>query len=209
MDNYKSTQSRNTAWRRLALAVALMLMLSVSCSAFQQTTPVSRKSFVKKTEPKTQMSSDDKDFWAQQKELANQMLEKDAKIERDGQKILYEERARGLVGDTTFFSLLIFPVLWLCFDNPMFSISYLLGAAFGLAYSYGLTKYVATVGGSVDDVDAVEGAGVGQARFAFLILLFVFVGKFKSAGLIEIPTILGFFTYQLASLSQGLKEYND
>ena len=52
-------------------------------------------------------------------------------------------------------------------------------------------------------------AGVGEARFAFLILLFIFVGKFRSQGLLEIPSIAGFFTYQIASLRQGLKEYND
>jgi hypothetical protein len=57
--------------------------------------------------------------------------------------------------------------------------------------------------------EALQGAGVGQARFAFLILLFIFVGKFRSFGLLEIPSIMGFFTYQLASLSQGLREIND
>jgi hypothetical protein len=81
------------------------------------------------------------------------------------------------------------------------------GALFGTAYSYGLGKYVETLGGSAEDAGAVQGAGVGQARFAFLILLFVIVGKFRSQGLQEIPAILGFFTYQLASLSQG--EYFD
>ena len=73
-------------------------------------------------------------------------------------------------------------------------------------YAYGLGKYVEVVGGTIDDARAVEGAGVGQARFAFLILLFVFVGKYRSYGLQEIPSIAGFFTYQLATLSQGLKE---
>jgi len=77
----------------------------------------------------------------------------------------------------------------------------------GTAYSYGLGKYV--VGGSASDMDSVEGAGVGQARFAFLILLFVIVGKFRSQGLLEIPSIAGFFTYQLASLNQGLKQIDD
>lgn len=48
--------------------------------------------------------------------------------------------------------------------------------------------------------------GVGSARFAFLIALFIFVGKFRSEGLQEIPAIMGFFTYQISSLSQGLKD---
>ncbi len=77
------------------------------------------------------------------------------------------------------------------------------GALFGLAYSYGLGKYVETLGGSAENAGEVQGAGVGQARFAFLILLFVIVGKFRTQGLQEIPAILGFFTYQLATLSQG------
>ena len=151
----------------------------------------------------------DRDFWTQQKELAEQMVEKDQKTMKEEQMIKYQQRADALVADTAFFSFLIFPLLWLCFDNPLFSLSYLLGASFGLAYCYGLGKYVATLGGSVDDVDALQGAGVGEARFAFLILLFIFVGKFRSAGLVELPCIAGFFTYQLASLSQGLKEIND
>ena len=70
----------------------------------------------------------------------------------------------------------------------------------GTAYSYGLGKYV--VGGSASDMDSVEGAGVGLARSAFLNLLFVIVEKFRSQGLFEIPSIAGFFTYQLASLNQ-------
>lgn len=69
-------------------------------------------------------------------------------------------------------------------------------------------KFVETIGGSIDDVD-VKGAGVGEARFAFLIILFIVVGKFRAQGLEPIPSIAGFFTYQLASLSQGLKEFND
>ena len=44
--------------------------------------------------------------------------------------------------------------------------SYAFGATMGTAYSYGLGKYV--LGGSAADMDSVEGAGVGQARSAFL-----------------------------------------
>ncbi len=70
----------------------------------------------------------------------------------------------------------------------------------GTAYSYGLGKYI--LGGSAAYMDSVEGAGVGQVRSSFLILLFVIVVKFRSQGLLEIPSIAGFFTYQLASLNQ-------
>jgi hypothetical protein len=67
-------------------------------------------------------------------------------------------------------------------------------------------KYVENIGGSAYDAESGKGAGIGEARFAFLILLFVLVGKFQSAGLMAVPTIAGFFTYQLASLSQGFKQ---
>jgi len=84
--------------------------------------------------------------------------------------------------------------------------SYLLGATLGTAYTYGLGKFVESIGGSAYDVEDVAGSGVGSARFAFLIVLFIFVGKFRSEGLQEIPAIMGFFTYQLSTLSQGLKD---
>ena len=74
-----------------------------------------------------------------------------------------------------------------------------LGQQLGTAYSYGLGSYV--LGGAAAGMDSVEGPGIGQARSAFLNLLFVIVGKFRS-GLLEIPSIAGFFTYQLASLNQ-------
>jgi hypothetical protein len=61
----------------------------------------------------------------------------------------------------------------------------------------------------VYDAEAGKGAGVGEARFAFLILLFVLIGKFRSAGLMPVPTIAGFFTYQITSLSQGLRQELD
>lgn len=64
------------------------------------------------------------------------------------------------------------------------------------------------LGGSAADAET-PGSGLGEARFAFLILLFVIVSKFRSAGLEVVPTIAGFFTYQLASLIQGFKEIDD
>lgn len=71
-------------------------------------------------------------------------------------------------------------------------------------------KYVENLGGEkTGDLESVKGSGVGEARFAFLILLFIVVGKFRSAGLEVVPTIAGFFTYQLASLSQGLRQEAD
>lgn len=119
------------------------------------------------------------------------------------QKEKFAKRRLALVADTAYFTLIIFCILWGVANTVFTPVSYVFGAIFGLAYSYGLGKYVETLGGSAEDAGSVQGAGVGQARFAFLILLFVIVGKFRSQGLQEIPAILGFFTYQLASLNQG------
>ena len=121
----------------------------------------------------------------------------------------FTKRRLGLVADTAYIGFFIFCALWCVSANPFVAFSYALGTTMGLLYSYGLGRYVETVGASIDDEGATQGAGLGEARFAFLILLLIFVGKFRSMGLVEIPSIAGFFTYQLASLKQGLKEYND
>ena len=150
----------------------------------------------------------DEIFWAKQRALMVEMSARsDAEMKKENQD-KFTKRRLALTSDTFYFSILIGCVLWLVSSNPYVTLSYLFGALSGTAYSYGLGKYVESIGGSIDDTD-VEGAGVGQARFAFLILLFVVVGKFRSQGLLELPSIMGFFTYQLASLSQGLKEYDD
>ena len=149
------------------------------------------------------------EFWKAQSALAESMTETVDKSAKEESRAKFAKRRLALVNETLLFSTLIFAFLWLIGSNPFTAISYAFGAALGTAYSYGLGKYVETIGGSADDVEDLQGAGVGQARFAFLILLFVFVGKFRAVGLQEIPSIMGFFTYQIASLSQGLKEYDD
>eukprot|EP00585_Thalassiosira_rotula_P006351 CAMPEP_0196149334 /NCGR_PEP_ID=MMETSP0910-20130528/29618_1 /TAXON_ID=49265 /ORGANISM="Thalassiosira rotula, Strain GSO102" /LENGTH=243 /DNA_ID=CAMNT_0041412223 /DNA_START=170 /DNA_END=901 /DNA_ORIENTATION=- len=153
-------------------------------------------------------SVSDQIFWAKQQAFAAQLAAKeDAGVKKENRE-KFAARRLALTSDTFYFSVLIASALWLVSPNPFVTISYLFGALAGTAYSYGLGKYVETIGGSIDDTD-MEGAGVGQARFAFLILLFVVVGKFRSQGLVEIPSIMGFFTYQLASLNQGLREIDD
>ena len=152
---------------------------------------------------------DSDEFWTQQKALMEEMTGRAEKSLKQEQREKFASRRAALIADTALFTALIFSLLWVLSVNPFVSFSYALGAGFGLAYAYGLGKYVETLGGSAADTEAVQGAGIGQARFAFLILLFLFVGRFRSSGLIEIPSIAGFFTYQLASLSQGLREIND
>mmetsp|Transcript_29629 Transcript_29629/g.60498 ORF Transcript_29629/g.60498 Transcript_29629/m.60498 type:complete len:241 (-) Transcript_29629:169-891(-) len=161
---------------------------------------------------KLSMASDgdgDENFWAQQKALAASIRDDAAKSVREEQMEKFAKRRLALVTECLFFSALIFSFLWLICSSPFPPISYVFGATLGTAYSYGLGKFVETLGGSADDAGEVQGAGVGQARFAFLVLLFVFVGKFRGQGLQEIPAIAGFFTYQLASLSVGLREIYD
>ena len=125
------------------------------------------------------------------------------------QRAKYEARAKALVSESFYFTILIFSSLWFISTNPYTPLSYLLGALLGTAYAYGLGKYVQTLGGNAMDKGDLEGGGIGSARFAFLILLFIFVRRFRSEGLQELPAIFGFFTYQLATLSQGVKESSD
>lgn len=125
----------------------------------------------------------------------------------------FANRRLALVSETFFVSMLVFSIFWFFSPSVAFPASYLFGSLLGTAYSFGLGKYVETIGGSnIEDLSSPEGgagAGVGQARFAFLILLFIFIGKFQSQGLMPIPSIAGFFTYQLAALTYGLREIDD
>lgn len=157
----------------------------------------------------TTTTTNSESFWNRQKELAEEMSQAVNRSIKAEQLEKFAKRRMALVSDTGYYMVLIFAALWMWSDNPFVAISYLIGATCGLAYSYGLGKYVETLGGSVDDDQEVQGAGLGAARYAFLILLFVLVGKFRSFGFLEIPAIMGFFTYQLATLSQGLREIND
>lgn len=153
--------------------------------------------------------AEDSDFWNQQKAVMEEMTGRAEKSLKQEQLQKFAKRRTALIADNAFFTGLIFSFLWALCGNPFISVSYLFGATFGLAYAYGLGKFVETIGGSIEDAQSVQGAGVGQARFAFLILLLLLVGKLRVYGLVEIPTIAGFFTYQLASLSSGLREIND
>jgi hypothetical protein len=150
-------------------------------------------------------------FWNSQKELATALSAQTKLSLRQEQAAKFEKRRLALLVDTAYITWFIFCTCWMLFPNPMTAISYSFGATMGIAYTYGLGKSVEVIGQSIDDVGATQGAGVGEARYAFLILLFLFVGKFRGGdyGLQEIPSIAGFFTYQVASLNQGLREIND
>jgi hypothetical protein len=146
------------------------------------------------------------DIWAQQKELAEEMTGSVDRARRAESNEQFAGQRLALLGDIAFFGFFIFCTLWTFFDNPFVAFSYSFGATLGAAYAYGLGRYVEAIGGGMDDIESMQGAGVGTARFAFLIILFIFVGKFRSVGLLEVPAISGFFTYQLATLTQGLRD---
>ncbi len=94
--------------------------------------------------------------------------------------------------------------------------SYLFGATLSVGYSYGLGKYVESLGSKENNGEAIAvqqqqpTGDFGQARFALIIVLLIALAKFRGqTGLQEIPTIAGFFTYQLASLNQGFKDLDE
>lgn len=127
----------------------------------------------------------------------------------------FQKRRLALVSDTIFFTLLIFSILWFLSETPQTALSYLFGATLSVGYSYGLGKYVESLGtkDNNSEVTAVQQqptGDFGQARFALIIILLIALAKFRGqTGLQEIPTIAGFFTYQLASLNQGMKDLDE
>lgn len=205
--------------RYICLVASILLELRGATQAFILTAP-NRRGVAAMPTTQTMAATDDgkdlsfqrnqignQDFWAKQKELAEEMSSLTTKSLRQKQSEKFEKRRLALVRDTAYFAMFIFCACWMIFDNPFTAFSYAFGATMGIAYSYGLGKSVESIGASIDDVG--QGAGIGEARFAFLIILFIVVGKFRGEGLQEIPSIAGFFTYQLSSLNQGLREIND
>lgn len=196
-------------------------VLDLPISSQQQTIVLNtkldwRRSFLQSSidpspEQEIQQGDAKESFWQAQRALAATMSNQAKTSLRQEQMAKFEKRRLALVIDTAYIAWFIFCACWFSFENPMTAFSYAFGASMGIAYTYGLGKSVEVLGQSVDDVGATQGAGVGEARFAFLILLFLFVGKFRGGefGLQEIPSIAGFFTYQIASLNQGLREIND
>jgi hypothetical protein len=152
-------------------------------------------------------------FWSQQQSLADELQRSAVQSLRQEQRERFKQKRLALVYDTAYISALIFATCWLLSSDPFTAASYVPGAILGLFYSYGLGKSVEKIGvSSFDSLDNDQkepeeaGSGFGDARLAFLILLFVLLGKFQTQGLQPFPAIAGFFTYQLASLKQGLQQ---
>jgi len=149
-------------------------------------------------------------FWEEQQRVAallgNRLNELDMR-QQAKQQALYAKRSNALTSDTLFLAALGFCMLWILSPNPLVPVSFGLGSLLGTLYSFGLGKYVESLGSfSLDDA---PGAGLGQARFAFLILLFIALSKFKSEGIEPIPAIGGFFIYQVGGVFQSLRKFED
>ena len=107
----------------------------------------------------------------------------------------YAKLRSTFLADSVFISALGFSLTWYI-GSFKDATSFALGSICGIAYSILLGKYVEKIG------TAQKNRVVDTLRFAPVILLIAFYGKFKMIVSI-IPELMGFFTsYQLASLLQ-------
>jgi hypothetical protein len=97
--------------------------------------------------------------------------------------------------DNLFISALGLCLLW-SFGTYKDAFSYGVGSFLGLGYAALLARYVESLGSKQGG-----GAGGGAARFAPVVLLILLYSKNKEYISI-VPEILGFFTFQVASLLQ-------
>ena len=101
--------------------------------------------------------------------------------------------------DNLFISALGLCLLW-SFGTSKDAFSYGVGSLLGLGYAALLARYVESLGSK-----SGGGAGGGAARFAPVVLLILLYSKNKQYISI-VPEILGFFTFQVASLLQIFNE---
>jgi len=125
-------------------------------------------------------------------EVLREEVHLEAQPERDPMADFYGLQHRLLL-ITGVLSLVIFPVAWLGYSFNT-AVSYLLGAFAGLLYFRLLGKYVADL-------------GVRPSRFSalrYVIVVFVFLVPIKYHVLELMPTFVGFLTFKLAILGDGL-----
>lgn len=116
----------------------------------------------------------------------------------------YEQQTNRLIVESLLVSSVILSDVWCMSNDPFLSLSYFLGAMMGTAYLMGLGKYVQTIGRNRREYNVM-----GNTRFAYIGMLCVVVGTFHSHNLPYIPSIVGFFTYQLVFVLQSLTAKND
>jgi len=140
--------------------------------------------------------------WYGENEFSRQVL---GVIEALGEEVradpmsdFYELQQRLLV-TTVGLALVIFPITWVCYSFKT-ALSALLGAAAGLMYFRLLGKYVADLG--------VRTSRLSSLRYVVVLIVFLIPIKFQALELM--PTFLGFLTFKVAILMDGLRTvYHD
>ena len=117
----------------------------------------------------------------------------------------FERRRNEVVGDHLFLGSLLIAAGWHFLPIKVLE-SYGVGVLFGGAYLYLLGRYVGSLGEAT--LDGAKEGGIGQARFAVVGLLIAIAGK-QREYLDFIPLLLGFFSYQLATLLQAARPVDD
>lgn len=102
--------------------------------------------------------------------------------------------------DNLFVSAIGLSCVW-TFGTFKDATSYGVGALLGVLYAALLGRYVENLGAGAEGGGGGGGASGGAARFAPVILLILLYAKNKTYIAI-IPELLGFFTFQIASLLQ-------
>jgi hypothetical protein len=101
-----------------------------------------RPTFIYTTRPTLLRAQGDEDFWAQQKELVQEMTDVTDRSLAKEQQLKFERQRMAIVFDTAYFGFFIFCALWTLFNNPFVAFSYAFGTLLGSAYAYGLGKFV-------------------------------------------------------------------
>mmetsp|Transcript_20537 Transcript_20537/g.38292 ORF Transcript_20537/g.38292 Transcript_20537/m.38292 type:complete len:213 (-) Transcript_20537:47-685(-) len=119
----------------------------------------------------------------------------------------YALRSSSLLKTTFLLSLSLSSLIYSLSTSPTIPLSYLLGSLLGVFYIRGLSSYVSTVGAQNVNEETLKEAGSGAGRFAGFLLLFVAARAFEEFNLGF--GVAGFFTYQIASVLEGQREWND
>ena len=138
--------------------------------------------------------SEEKTYWRGNIQYTEISPEKRGKIMKG-----YDNLRITFLLDNLFISVLGLCLLW-SFGTYKDAFSYGVGSLLGLGYAALLARYVESLGSKQGG-----GAGGGAARFAPVVLLILLYSKNKEFISI-VPEILGFFTFQVASLLQIFNE---
>lgn len=135
-------------------------------------------------------SEEEKTYWRGNIQYTEISPEKRGKVMKG-----YDNLRITFLLDNLFISALGLCLLW-SFGTYKDAFSYGVGSFLGLGYAALLARYVESLGSKQGG-----GAGGGAARFAPVVLLILLYSKNKEYISI-VPEILGFFTFQVASLLQ-------